>query len=76
MESSHNGSHMTTTNHDFTLSSSSSITTLGSSSSTPLSRRHSVYPHLCHRIGGTSTYNLEKYSVGCVLGMIRDDKGE
>ena len=41
-----------------------------------LSRRRSVLPHLHYRIGGTSTYKLKGYSIGRVLGMIRDDKGE
>ena len=67
---------MTTTNHDFTSSGLTSITALSSSSSTPQSRWRSVPPHLCHRVGGTSTYNSEAYSVGRVSGMIQDDKEE
>ena len=64
---------MTTTKHSFTSSGLTSIMVLASSSSTPLSRRRSVPPHLGHRIGGTSTYKW--YSVGRVLGMIQDDEG-
>ena len=67
---------MITTNHSFTSSGLTSIMALGSSSSTPLSRRRSVPPHLRHRVGGTSTYKSEGYSVGRVSGMIRDDEGE
>ena len=67
---------MTTTNYDPTSSDLTSITALGSFSSTPLSRRRSVPSHLRHRVGGTSTYKSEEYSVGRVLGMIRDDEGE
>ena len=46
---------------------------LGSSSSTRLSRRRSVFPHLGHKVGGTSTYG---YSVGRIPGIVRDDEGE
>ena len=67
---------MTTTNHSFTLSGLTSIIVLGSSSSTPLSRWRLVPPHLRHRVGGTSIYKSEGYSVGRVSGMIRNDKGE
>ena len=42
----------------------------------PLSKRRLISPYLCQRIGGTSTYKLEGYSVRRVSGMIRDDKGE
>ena len=49
---------------------------LGSSSFAPLSRRHLVVLYPYHRVGGTFTYKSEKYSVGHVLGMIRDDKEE
>ena len=62
-ESSRSRSHVTTTNHDFTSSGLTSITALGSSSSTPLSRRRSVPPHLRHWVGGTSIYKSEGYSV-------------
>ena len=31
---------------------------------------------LRHKIGGTSTYKSEGYSVGHVSGMIQDDKGK
>ena len=64
---------MITTNHSFTSSGLTSIMVLGSSSSTPLSRRRSVPSHLRHRVGGTSTYG---YSVGRVPGIVRDDEGE
>ena len=64
---------MTTTNHNFTSSGLTFIVVLGSSSSTPLSRRRSVPPYLRHRVGGTSTYKW--YSVGRVSGMIRDNEG-
>ena len=46
---------------------------LGSSSSTPLSRRRLVPPHLRHRVGGTSTYG---YFVGRVPGIVQDNKRE
>ena len=42
-------------------------------SSTPLSKRRSVPPHLRHRVGGTSTYG---YSVGRIPGIVRDNEGE
>ena len=64
---------MTITHHSFTLSGLTSIIALDSSSSTPLSRRRSILPHLCHKIGGTSTYG---YSVERIPGIVRDDKGE
>ena len=67
---------MTTTNHNFTSSGLTSITALDSFSSTPLSRRRLVPLHLRYRVGGTSTYKSEGYSIGRVLGMIRDDEGE
>ena len=67
---------MTTTNHNFTSSGLTSIKALGSSSSTPLSRRRLVPPHLRHRIGGISTYKSEEYSVGRVSSIMRDDKRE
>ena len=76
VESSRSRSYVTTTNHDFTSSGLTSITVLGSFSSTLLSRRRSVLLHLCHRVGDMSTYKLERYSVGRVLGMIQNDKGE
>ena len=64
---------MTTTNHNLTSSSLTSITALGSSSSTPLSRRRSV---ICHsrgyvylQVGRLSRCN------GRVSSMIRDDEG-
>ena len=81
-ESSRSRSHVTTTKHNFSssgltsITAFGSITVLGSSSSTPLSRRRLVPLHLYHRVGGTSTYKLEGYSVGRVSGMIQDDKGE
>ena len=62
--------YVITTNHDFTSSNSTFITALGSFSSTPLSKRRSIPPHLCHRINGTSTYKIEEYSVGRVSDMI------
>ena len=64
---------MTTTNYSFTPSGVTYIMALGFSSSTPLSRRRSVPPHLRHKIGSTSTYG---YSVGRVPGIVRDDEGE
>ena len=67
---------MTTTNHSFTLSGLTFIIVLSFSSSMPLSRRHSVFPHLCYRIDGMFTYKLEGYSVKRVLSMIQDDKRE
>ena len=51
---------MTNTNLNLTSSSLTSITALGSSSSTPLSRRCSV---IYHRVDGTSTYKSEGYPV-------------
>ena len=67
---------MTTINHDFISSGLIFITTLGSFSSMPLSKRHLVPPHLRHRIGDRSTYKSEGYSVRRILDMIRNDKGE
>ena len=55
-ESSRSRSHVTTTNHDFTSSGLTSITALDSFSSTPLSRRRLIPPHLRHGVGVTSTY--------------------
>ena len=65
---------MTTINQNFTSSNLTSIMTLDSSSSTPLSRRRLVPPHLRHKIGGISTYKSEEYFVGRISGMIQDDK--
>ena len=48
-ESSQSGSHVTTTNYDFTSSDLTSITALGSSSSTPQSRRY--VQRMCIRYG-------------------------
>ena len=62
--------HVTTTNHNFTSSGLTSITALGSFSSTSLGRRRSVSPYLNHIVGGTSTYKSEEYFVERVLGMI------
>ena len=59
---------MTIINYSFTSSGLTSIMALGSSSFTPLSRRRLVPPHLRHKIGGTSTYKSEEYSVGRVSG--------
>ena len=64
-ESSQSRSHITTTNRDFTSFGLTSITTLGSSSSTSKSRRN-VYL----QAGRISRCNRR------VSGMIRDDKGE
>ena len=64
---------MTTTNHSFTSSGLTSIMVLDFSSSTLLSRRRLVPPHLHYRVGATSTY---EYSVGRVPGIGRNDKGE
>ena len=75
-ESSQSRSHVTIINHDFTLSDLTFITTLNFFSSTPLSRRCLVPLHLCHRVGVTSTYKSEGYSVRHVSGMIQNDKGE
>ena len=61
---------MTTTNYDFNASGLTSITALGSVSSTPLSMRCSVPLHLCHRVGGMFTYKLEGYSIGRISSMI------
>ena len=36
----------------------------------------SIPSYLCQRIGGTSIYKLEGYSVGRISGMIQDDEGE
>ena len=47
-ESSQNGSHMTTINHNFTSSGLTFIRALGFFSSTSLSRRCLVPPHLYH----------------------------
>ena len=60
-ESSQSGSHMTTTNHDFISSGLTSITTLGSSSSTPQS-------------SGTSAYKSEGYSVATDAYQEDDDE--
>ena len=38
--------------------------------------QHLIPIYLYHKISNTSIYKLEKYSVGCVLGMIKDDKEE
>ena len=54
---------MTNTNYSFNSSDLTSIMALGSSSSMPLSRRRSVPPPLHYRVGDTSTYKLEGYSV-------------
>ena len=54
---------MTTINHSFTSSSLTSIIILGFSPSTPLSRQRLVLSHLPHRVGGTSTYILERLDV-------------
>ena len=67
---------MTTTNHTFNSSNLTSITVFSFFSSTPLSRRRSDFPHLCYRVGDTSTNKLEGYSVRHVLDMIQDDKEE
>ena len=76
-ESSQSRSHMTTTNHNLTPSSLTSITALGSSSSTPLSRWRSVPPHLpqSRRYVYLQVGRLFRCN-GCVSGMIRTDKGE
>ena len=47
---------------------------LGSFSFMPLSRRRLFPPYLRHRVDGMSTYKSEGYSVGRILGMIRDDE--
>ena len=65
-----------TINHSFTSSGLTSIMVLGSSLSMPLSMRRLVPPHLRHRVGGTFIYKSERYSVGRISGMIRDDKEE
>ena len=49
---------------------------LDSSLSMPLSRRYSVSPYLCHRVGGISTYKYKEYFVRRVSGMIQEDKKE
>ena len=41
-----------------------------------LPSRRSVPPHLCHKVGSTSIYKSEGYSVRRVSGMIQDDEGE
>ena len=76
-ESSQSRSHMTTTNYNLTPSSLTSITLLGSSSSTPLSRWRSVPPHLPQsrwqvylQVGRLFRCN------GRISGMIQDDEGE
>ena len=69
-------SHVTTTNYSFTSSSLISIMILDSSSSTPLSIQHLVPLHLRHKVGGTSIYKLEGYSIECILDIIQDEKGE
>ena len=66
---------MTTTNHSFTSSGLTSIMALGSLAKL-LNKRHLVLSHLHYSVSGISTYKSERYSVGHVLGMIRDDKRE
>ena len=77
VESSQSRSHVTTTNHNLTPSSPTSITAFSSSSSMPLSRWRSVPPHLPQsrwyvylQVGRLFRCN------GRVSGMIRDDGGE
>ena len=68
---------MTTTNHNLTSSSLTSITAPGSSSSTPLSRWRSVPPHLPQsrqyvylQVG--KLFHCNRY----ISSIIRDDKRE
>ena len=65
---------MTTHNHSFTSSGSTSIMILGSSLVTPLNRRRSILFHLRHKVGDMSIYKLERYFVEYISGMIQDDK--
>ena len=65
---------MRTSNYSFNSSGLISIMVLGSYSSTPISRRCLVFLHLRYRVGGTSTYKSEGYSVRRVSGMIQVDK--
>ena len=74
-KSSQSRSHVTTIIQDFTLVSLTFI-----DPQVLLKPRHwvggMVPLQLRHWAGGTSTYKSEGYSVGRVLGMIRDDEGE
>ena len=75
-ESFRSRSHVTTTNHNFTSFGLTSIMVLDSSSSILLTRRRLVPPHLYHKVESMFTYKSKGYSVGCVSGMIRDNKGK
>ena len=68
---------MTTINHNLTSSSLTSITALGFSSSTLLSRQRSVPPHLpqSRRYAYLQFGRLFRYNKHVSI-MIRDDKGE